>query len=116
MSGTERVWDPGLQPERTSLAWQRTSLAFLGLGLAVPRVAWPVLGAWSLLPAGVVLAAAVAVLVVSHRRYRQAHRVLTGGHGRLHDGRLPLLVALTALLLAGLALVLLLTSALAALA
>jgi putative membrane protein len=104
MSGAERVWDPGLQPERTSLAWQRMALTFLGLGLVVPRVAWPALGVWSLLPAALVLAAAVAVLVVSHRRYRAAHRVLTSGDGRLHDGRLPLLVAVTALVLAALAL------------
>lgn len=108
MSGTETVWDAGLQPERTALAWQRTGLALVGLGLIIPRVAWTVLDAWSLLPSGVVLAAAIAVLVAAGRRYRAAHRILTEGAGHLHGGGLALLVALTALALGVLAFALLL--------
>jgi uncharacterized membrane protein YidH (DUF202 family) len=104
-----QVWDPGLQPERTSLAWQRTALALLGVGLLVPRVAWATLGAWSLVPSGLVVAAAVAVLAAGFRRYRAAHRALTTG-GTLHDGRLALLVTLTALVIGALALGLLVAS------
>lgn len=111
MSAPDKVWDAGLQPERTSLAWQRTALAIVGIGLVVPRLAWPLLGPWSLLPAAVVLAAAVVVLGASRRRYRDTHLVLTSSAGRLHDGGLPLLVALTVLLLGALALWLLLASA-----
>ena len=44
--------DPGLQPERTALAWRRTSLALIGLSLGSARVTWPVIGAWSLALAG----------------------------------------------------------------
>lgn len=105
-----QVWDAGLQPERTSLAWQRTALALLGVGLLVPRVAWATLGVWSFVPSGLVVGAAVAVLVAGLRRYRAAHAALTSG-GKLHDGRLPLLVALTAFAIAALAVGLLVAAA-----
>ena len=33
-----RIWDSGLQPERTSLAWQRVNLAGLGASLVSARL------------------------------------------------------------------------------
>lgn len=97
----------GLQPERTALAWQRTALALLALGLASPRLTWGSLGAWSLLPALVVVAGSVVLLAVVHGRYRTAGHLLSGRPaGRRLDGRVPLLTALLALVLAVLALVL----------
>lgn len=99
MTSPGEVWDAGLQPERTGLAWERTALAFLGLGLAVPRLAWPVLGPWAIAPAAVILAGALALFVAGHRRYRHTHGALTGA-GQLRDGRLPLLATLVALVLA----------------
>jgi uncharacterized membrane protein YidH (DUF202 family) len=111
MTTAPEVWDAGLQPERTSLAWQRTALALLGVGLLIPKLAWAVLDVWTLVPAGLVVAVAVSVLVAGHRRYRATHEVLSTGDGRLRDGRLPLLVALTALVIAVLALGLLIVSA-----
>jgi len=98
----------GLQPERTALAWQRTALALLGLGLASPRLAWGSLGPWALLPALVVVVGSVAILARSHRRYRTASHPLKGRPPGLRlDGRLPLLTAVLALIVALLALALL---------
>lgn len=98
---------PGLQPERTALAWQRTGLALLVLGLASLRLTWALLGLWALLPASIVAAGAVVMLVVAHRRYQVAGHLLNGHPvGRRLDGRLPLLTALLALVLAVMALVL----------
>ena len=100
MTTGERVWDRGLQPERTSLAWQRTALAILALGLAVPKLTWSAEGPWSLLASVVIVAGAIVVFAFAQRRYRHAHRILTSAAGRLHDGRLPLFVAVLAVLLA----------------
>lgn len=98
----------GLQPERTALAWQRTALALLGLGLASPRLTWGSLGPWSLLPALVVVVGSLAILARSHRRYRTATHLLKGRPAGLRlDGRLPLLTTVLALIVAVLALVLL---------
>jgi uncharacterized membrane protein YidH (DUF202 family) len=86
-----------MQPERTTLAWQRTALAFLVLGLAALRVGWASLGGWSLLPSGIVVVGAIAILVASRRRYLRS--VSSAPAGRAADGRLPLLATSLALVL-----------------
>ncbi|PZF53302.1 hypothetical protein DEJ23_14870 [Curtobacterium sp. MCSS17_008] len=64
---TERqVFDPGLQPERTALAWRRTALALTVAALVAVRILPETLGLWTVLPAGAGLVAAVAVLVAAH--------------------------------------------------
>lgn len=54
---------PGVQPERTALAWRRTALAVAVGALAAGRLLEPVLGsgAWALTMIGVPAAAGIAV-------------------------------------------------------
>ena len=104
--GDELVWSAGLQLERTSLAWRRLALALLALSLAVLRLGWPVIGGWTLVPAGVVAAGATTLLVASHRRYLSSHHRLTSGTRLpLPDGRLIALTVLSAMTLAVVAVV-----------
>jgi uncharacterized membrane protein YidH (DUF202 family) len=72
----ERPWDPGLQNERTRLAWQRTILSGLTCSLLVSRL---------LAPRSVALAIAVGLAAVlssatlgwfSTRRYADNHAAL----------------------------------------
>lgn len=74
------VPDPGLQPERTALAWRRTTLSLLLCSVAGTRVLAPALGRWAL-AVGLVGVAATATLVVLTR----------GRHDRERrdDGRTP---------------------------
>lgn len=38
MSGQDGPWDPGLQLERTTLAWSRTTLSFTACGIVIVRL------------------------------------------------------------------------------
>ncbi|WP_200331693.1 DUF202 domain-containing protein [Leucobacter sp. L43] len=60
---TEPARDPGLQPERTSLAWRRTALACATAGIVSMRLLQAVFGTWSfaLGVTGVVLALAIGM-------------------------------------------------------
>jgi uncharacterized membrane protein YidH (DUF202 family) len=102
----EQVWSAGLQLERTSLAWRRLALALLALALAVPRLGWSVVGAWTVVPSGVVATGALTLLAASHRRYLHTHRSLTAGTALpVPDGRLIALTVLSAVILAAVAVV-----------
>lgn len=84
------VFDPGLQPERTALAWRRTGLAMLTASLVAARILPETLGAWAIIP-GIVGVVAAALLVFGiHRRYRRHHLALTtqGDRSPLAGGRL----------------------------
>jgi uncharacterized membrane protein YidH (DUF202 family) len=99
---SSRPFDVGLQPERTALAWRRTSLALTVGALAGVRIVPTLFGAWLLVPTGALALVAIAVLVLSHGRYLSHHRVLTTSDSdriALDDGALPALVAGVALLL-----------------
>lgn len=97
---TDRVWDEGLQPERTFLAWQRTNLSLLAATVVVARL----VALDNLLLGGIIaglgLLIVSAITVRTQRRYRRVHRVLHAGDA-LPGGRANL--AMTGmLLLAGL--------------
>jgi len=109
-----RPFDPGLQPERTALAWRRTGLALAAGSLVAVRVLPAVLGAWALLPAGLGVALSVLVLAAAHQRYRTHHRRLTASpldRTHLPDGALLALVAVVTLGGGGGALALVIASA-----
>ena len=97
-----RVWDAGLQPERTALSWRRTGLALLVGSLLLARVLANTTGVAALAVGAVGLAAAIATLIVVELRYRSHHRRLLASAGDripLAGGRLPFVVAVTTLVL-----------------
>jgi hypothetical protein len=98
------VRDPGLQPERTELAWRRTLLAIAVGALVSVRVLAPVLGDLAVATGigGLVLAAMLWAVV--HRRHRAVAAVFRSGAGAMPGG--ALLLALTLVTTAGAALAL----------
>ncbi|WP_051579539.1 DUF202 domain-containing protein [Pseudonocardia acaciae] len=66
--------DPGLQPERTALAWRRTALGLAAAAAVAARVLFPTLGVLAVCLAAVGGAGAIGLWVWGSRRYRQVHR------------------------------------------
>jgi putative membrane protein len=89
------LFDEGLQPERTALAWRRTVLALIVGALVSLRVLPTVLGSWALIPAGAGVVAALLIAVAVHRRLENTNRALVGAD----DERRPLPGALLLLTL-----------------
>lgn len=85
--------DPGLQAERTSLAWSRTSLALAANAILILRTAITERHLPLILVAGVIGLAAAGIWVGGHVRGQQLLRV-----ARAVDARLTLAVALLACL------------------
>lgn len=98
------LFDPGLQPERTELAWRRTALAIAVGSLVALRllpavlghIAWIAPGVFGLITAGMLWLAA-------RRRYARVSAATVGGgaHAALPDGRLPLTLAALATAIGG---------------
>ncbi|QKJ20450.1 DUF202 domain-containing protein [Microbacterium hominis] len=97
------LFDPGLQPERTELAWRRTALSFAVGSLVAMRLLPDVLGsAWWALPGLAGLVASGWVWDAARRRATRVNRALVGGGdgpapgGRpsLPDGTVPFALAL----------------------
>lgn len=86
-------YDPGLQPERVALSWQRTSMSIAIGALFYARLIANVVGLWALLPAVAGLALGGVMGLRAHSRYRHHHRVLNSRVGQLADGRLLAVVA-----------------------
>jgi uncharacterized membrane protein YidH (DUF202 family) len=77
-----RLFDPGLQPERTALAWRRTGLAVAVGAIAGTRLLVPALGAGALVIGLLGLGLATLLVLGSTRRARRAQACL------LQDGNL----------------------------
>ncbi|MEZ0494577.1 DUF202 domain-containing protein [Kineococcus sp. TBRC 1896] len=90
------LFDPGLQPERTALAWRRTCLAVVVLSLGGARLMAPRLGATAVV-LGVACAAAGVVLhhLAGSRQRRHTAHLLTDGHLRDATTSAHLLLLLT---------------------
>jgi uncharacterized membrane protein YidH (DUF202 family) len=86
-----RPWDPGLQNERTGLAWQRTMLAGLTCGLLVARLlaSLSVVLAVAIGVAALLVTAALGWLAIL--RFRTAN-VALHAEQPVGDGRAPLLI------------------------
>ncbi|MFC5502990.1 DUF202 domain-containing protein [Lysinimonas soli] len=76
---TDTPFDAGLQPERTLLAWRRTSLSIGVGGLLFIRFAVERMGAAAILLGLLGLLLAVASYIDASRRYRRVHGYLTVG-------------------------------------
>lgn len=95
---SEQLFDPGLQPERTELAWRRTVLALAVGAIAALRLLPGTLGVWSVGAALAGLVLTGLLWVLAGRRARQTQQALLG------DGRLPgagLLLLLATLITVG---------------
>lgn len=94
------VFDPGLQPERSALAWQRTALAVAVGALVLARILAPSFGMFALGPALVGLAVAGYIATRAKRRYYHHHKILVahGDRVRLADGALPAVLSLSVVL------------------
>lgn len=87
-------FDPGLQPERTWLAWRRTLLALAVGSLIALRILPPVLGTWAIWlgPAG--LLPSCALWMLAARRAAAGSHALLGGPVPLPGAGLLLALAL----------------------
>ena len=99
-TATDELFDPGLQPERTLLAWRRTCLAFGVASLVGMRFTVDALGLLAVV--GGILGAGLAVLAyaLAGTGYRRSHRALQG-NGVLERSGLPMLLAAGAVLAIG---------------
>jgi uncharacterized membrane protein YidH (DUF202 family) len=68
MPSPERVRDPGLAAECTSMTWQRMALAFVSLGAVTLGAAAHRDTSWMVLPAAALFAVGAAIAVYFRRR------------------------------------------------
>ncbi|WP_194764932.1 DUF202 domain-containing protein [Microbacterium sp. UFMG61] len=96
------LFDPGLQPERTELAWRRTALSLSVGSLIALRILPQALDSvFGILPGLLGLAGAAFLWFTARRRYRRVNAVLLGDSDRslLPDGTALALTALSTTLL-----------------
>jgi uncharacterized membrane protein YidH (DUF202 family) len=95
-------FDPGLQPERTLLAWRRTAAALAVISLTGARVLADLLQGGVVVAGGVGLAAAGAFAVVGQRRHRRFAAAVARGERPTSGGGLPFAVGAALVALCGL--------------
>jgi uncharacterized membrane protein YidH (DUF202 family) len=88
------LFDPGLQPERTALAWRRTVVALAVGALIALRLLPATLGLWSLAAGFTGVGLAAVIWVLAGRRARKTRDALLGSSEPLPDAALLLLLAL----------------------
>lgn len=95
-SGTDhRLFDPGLQPERTDLAWRRTTLALAVGAIVALRILPPVLGVWSLAAALAGFLFTASIWILAGQRARKTREALLQETPPPHGGGLMLMLAVT---------------------
>lgn len=94
--GLDRVFDGGLQHERTALAWDRTGLSLLVVGALLLRSGGPPYGDVVHLPGYVGLSVGAILLWAGGRRYRRREVSLREGASPVRPG-LVVLAAVAAL-------------------
>lgn len=90
---TSALFDPGLQPERTRLAWRRTVAALTLAALVSLRLLPPALGTWALAVAWAGVLAAGGLWVAAARRGAAVDRALRVPGQPLPDGTLSFVLA-----------------------
>lgn len=100
-AGAAPPWDPGLQNERTGLAWQRTMLSGLACGLLMARLLTGVSVALAVIVALLALGGTATLGWVALRRFRRTSRLLHAD--RPVGGALPQALITAVLLVAGVA-------------
>jgi putative membrane protein len=89
---SSELFDEGLQPERTALAWRRTGISMGVGGIAAMKIFPALFGPWAFIPSALAIAIAVAITAAAQIRYRRDHRALTGSQSDripLSGGALP---------------------------
>lgn len=89
----DRPFDPGLQPERLALSWQRTAMSVAVGSFLYARIVSPSLGLWALVPVVAGLGLATVMGYKASKRYQHNHRTLTSQRGRMADGMLLFFIA-----------------------
>lgn len=104
MTRPTEVFDDKLQHERTSLAWERTAIAAIALGLLMTRAGATVHPGLGLV--GIVqVCSGAALLVWSGRHYEELHGTLRAGQTPAHP-EITRLVGIWATIAIGLAIAL----------
>lgn len=94
------LWDPGLQPERTLLAWRRTCLSFAIASAVAVRFTVESVGVVAVAAGIVGVALSLVAFAIVSRRYRNATRSLSSS-GILSTDAVPLLIVTVAAVLLG---------------